>query len=480
MIYEAYVIGFKEGFKIGIVWLVFYSYLVLNDRKTLIKPFYFGLFFVSLVSVISFFLPQGLIAKEYLSNVIAMSFAFFLILSAVALFHASGINLFRPLQKITLITQTSQKSPHPPDNPPSPPSGSSRFDFSKGGLGGIIVFLFTLLFFAPDTIGSAFFLKKLAFMKGTELMTYTSAFIGLFIVIAIFFIIVKFYKSYWIGSFFDAPQLLLFLAIVKLLGSGIKGIAELSLIPSVQRGFMKFIHDFIHQTFVLLMVPDHPLLETTVWNFIGIFFGSNLASVASLIILLFFPFMFIYHSLFKPLPEPEVQTGAQKRKIMSLLLSNKRKKALPVIFFIGFIVIAWFSQSGETVSQLYKPKPRPVVVEKGIVMIPLNDPTMDLMDGALHKFSLMHQGEEVRIMIIKKSDNTLSVCLDACEICPPEGYGQREDHVVCIYCNTPIPIDTLGEAGGCNPIPLTAMIDERFVKIELNEILKKWGFVKAK
>lgn len=466
MIYEAYVIGFKEGFKIGIVWLVFYSYLVLNDRKTLIKPFYFGLFFVSLVSVISFFLPQGLIVKDYLSNVIAMSFAFFLILSAALLLHASGINLFGPLQKITLITQTSQESPHPP--------------FSKEGLGGILVFLFTLLFFAPDTIGSAFFLKKLAFMKGAELMTYTSAFIGLFIAVAIFFIVVKFYKPYWIGSFFDVSQLLLFLAIVKLLGSGIEGISELSLIPSVQRGFMKFIHDFVHQTFVLLMVPDHPLLKATVWNFIGIFFGSNLAFIASLIILLFFPFMFIYHSLFKPLPEPEAQTSVQRRKIKSLLLSNKRKKALPVIFFIGLILFAWFSQSGESVSQLYKPKPRPVVVDKGIVMIPLNDPTMDLMDGALHKFSLIHQGEEIRILIIKKSDNSLSICLDACEICPPEGYGQREDHVVCIYCNTPIPIDTLGKAGGCNPIPLTAMIDERFVKIELNEILEKWGFVKPK
>jgi uncharacterized membrane protein len=457
MIYETYVIGLKEGLKIGIVWLVFHSYLVLNDRKTLIKPFYFGLFFVSLVSVISFFLPQGLIIKEHLSNVIAMSFAFFFILSAAALFYASGINLFGESQRIKGIFRM----------------------FKGNAITNAIVFLSTFLFFSPESIGTVFFLKKLAFMKGTELMTYTSAFIGLFIAVAIFFTIVKFYKPYWIGSFFDAPQLILFLAIVKLLGSGIKGIAELSLIPSVQRGFMKFIHDFIHQTFVLLMVPDHPLLKTTVWNFIGIFFGSNLASGASLIILLFFPFMFIYHSLFKPLPEPEVQTGAQKRKIMSLLLSNRRRKALPVIFFIGLILIAWFSQRGETVSQLYKPKPRPVVVDKGIVIIPLNDPTMDLMDGALHKFSLIHRGEEVRIIIIKKSDNTLSVCLDACEICPPEGYGQREDHIVCIYCNTPIPIDTLGKAGGCNPIPLTAVIDERFVKIELNEILKKWGFVKT-
>jgi hypothetical protein len=70
--------------------------------------------------------------------------------------------------------------------------------------------------------------------------------------------VTKLYKPFWLGSFFALPQLLLFFAMVKLFGSGIKGITELSLIPSVQRGFMKFIHDFVHQTFVMLMVPDHP------------------------------------------------------------------------------------------------------------------------------------------------------------------------------------------------------------------------------
>jgi uncharacterized membrane protein len=79
--------------------------------------------------------------------------------------------------------------------------------------------------------------------------------------------------------------------------------------------------------------------------------------------------------------------------------------------------------------------------------------------------------------VIKKADNSLSVCLDACEICPPVGYGQRDNHVVCIYCMTPIPVDTLGDPGGCNPIPLTAAIDDNFIRVELKEIIKKWGFV---
>jgi uncharacterized membrane protein len=454
MIIGAKLIGFKEGLKIGIIWLVFYSYLLRNDKRSLIRPFYLGLLFVFLSSVCSFFLlPKGISVRDYLGNLISMSFALFLILSVSALFHESGINLLGPLQ---------------------------RFSFSatlKRLIEGLVVFLLTLLFFLPDSIGSLFFLRELSFMKESTLV-YLYAFIGFSISILVLYLIVKLYKPYqWLGNFFDVPQLLLFLAMVKLLGSGIKDIAELSLIPSVQRGFMKFTHDVIHQTFVLLMVPDHPLLKTTVWNFIGIFFGSNFASFVSLFMLLFFPLLFLYHRLFKPLPEPKASTSVEKRKIKSSLLSERRRKALPVIFFIGFILIAWFSQTEESVSQLYKPRPRPVVVDRGVVLIPMKDPTMDLMDGSLHKFSLVHEGEEIRILVVKRPDGRLSVCLDACENCPPEGYAQRGSHVICIYCNTPIPVQTLGEAGGCNPIPLRAVIDERYIRIELSEILRKWGFV---
>jgi uncharacterized membrane protein len=457
MIYEAQLIAFKEGLKIAIVWLVFYSYLVLKERRYLIKPFYLALLLVVILSAVSLFLPRGLIAREYLGSVISMSFAFFLIMSAAALFHVSGVHLFGGQDIL------------------------KQFSVMNGNTtaANAIVFITTLLFFIPDSLGSVYFLRELSFMREDVLMTSASALSGLVIAAILLFAVVRLYKPYWIGNFYDIPQLLLFLAIVKLLGSGIQGVAELSLIPSVQRGFMKFTHDFVHHTFLILMVPDHPLLKMTVWNFIGFFFGSNFASFASLLILLFFPFLFVYHSLLKPVPEPEAQTAVSRRKLKSQLLSDRRKKALPVIVFIGLILVSWFSQGKEQISQMYIPKPRPIVVDRGFILIPVKDPTMNLRDGALHTFSLIYGGENIRILIIKKRDNTLTVTLDACEICPPEGYGLRGDHVVCIYCKSPIPIDTLGKPGGCNPIPLVAKVDELFVRIEVKEILKKWGFMKS-
>jgi uncharacterized membrane protein len=449
IIFEAKLVGFKEGLKIGLVWLVFYSYLLSNKKKELIKPFYAALALSFFLAFSSLFFSDNLISKEIIGKIISFSFAIFLIISGAALYHSSGVNLI----------------------------GKGDF-LNKIPVSSSIVFLLTLFFFLPDSTGSLIFLKELAFIKENEVMTYLSAFLGLLIASVIFFTLIKLYRPYGLGSFFDLPQLLLFLAMVKLFGSGISGISELSLIPSVQRGFMKFIHDLVHQTFVMLMVPDHPLLKMTTWNFIGFFFGSGFASIISLFLLLTLPAIFIYHTLFKPLPEPHGGTKISRRKIKSLMLSDRRRKALPVILFSVFILLTWFSHGEETVSKIYTPEPRPVVMDRGFIIIPLKDPAMDLMDGRLYKFSLRYEGEEIRIIVIRKSDNALSVCLDACEICPPAGYGQRDDHVVCIYCNTPIAVDSLGEPGGCNPIPLAAEIDDRYIRIEMKEILKKWGFLK--
>ncbi|RJQ47628.1 MAG: DUF2318 domain-containing protein [Nitrospiraceae bacterium] len=462
LIHEALLIGFKEAAKAGLVWLVFYSYLVVNDRKNFVKPFYMGLLVSFLIVFMSQFLPSDIVTKENAGNIISMSFALFLIMSGAALFHVSGTNMLS-------ISASGYGSTLPEE---------TQVPSLKPAAWGIIVLLFTVIFFAPDGMGSLLQLRELSYIKGRGSMSYISALIGVAVVAAVLFTVVGLYKPYKIGGFFDVPQLLLFLAMVKLFGSGAKEFAELSLLPSVQRGFMKFAHDFVHQVFLFLMVPDHPLLKATFWNFIGIFFGPDFASLVSLIILLLFPFMFLYHSLRETLPEPETRSVAEGRKIKAFILSGRRKRALPVACFIVLILIAWFSRSEETIMQMYLPKPIPVVADRGVVMIPVRDPTMNVMDGSLHKFSVSYEGRQYRLILIKKWDNTLAAALDACEMCPPEGYGLRDDHVVCIYCGTPIPVNTLGLPGGCNPIPLAFTIEGGFVKIEIHDIVKKWGFIK--
>lgn len=451
VIYEAFWVGLKEALKVGLVWTALFSFLSVIDNKKLIKFFSYGVFLSFVCALYVFALSVTPQLKEQISRFIDTSFALFFISSAFLLAHNSGINLF----------------------------GAADSIFAKTAIKGGLLILLSALYFTPDFTGNAAFLMELAEVKENPPAVYISAAAGILFVASAFYASRKRIGLNLIGSFLGLPQLFLFVSMVKLLGGGIKGFSGISLIPSVQTGFMKFFHDFVHQFFVILMVPDHPLLKTTAWNFIGILFGPNFSSAVALTALLALPVIFLSHSLIEPLPEPAAETSADKRKIKSLLMSDRRRKAVPFLFFMIFIVAAWFSESGENIARLYIPKPRPVVEDKGIVMIPLKDPTMDVRDGALYKFSLSYRGEEMRILVIKKDDGKLSVCLDACEICPPRGYGQKQGFVVCIYCNTPIPVSTLGQPGGCNPIPLHVSIDDNFIRIGLSEMLQKWDYVKS-
>jgi hypothetical protein len=449
--FEAKLIGFKEGLKAAIVWLVIYSYLLGRGRERLINAFYAGIILSYLTVIACLFSVRTLPSPETAGNFISMSFALFLILSGALLYHSSGVNIFFGRDHI-----------------------GDRFAW-------VIIFSFSIAFFVPDTAGILIFLDQLAIMRGSPYTTYINALSGFVIAIVIIIAAVRLYRPYGIGSFFDLPQIFLFVAMVKLFGSGIKGVTELSLIPSVQKGFMKFIHDVVHQTFIMLLVPDHPLLKQTTWNFIGVFFGPAFASSASLVILLVLPIKFIYQSLILPPREPvETTSGVMRRKLLSVILSERRKKAIPVIIFTLIIIAGWISGSSEQISRMYIPTARPVVADAGVISIPIKDATTDLMDGNLHKFSLSYNGEEIRFMVIKKSDDTLAVSLDACEICPPDGYGLRAGHVICIYCGTPIPVDSLGNPGGCNPVPLVFDTDGKLLRIQLDEIVKKWGFVRLK
>jgi hypothetical protein len=459
VLYESFIIGAKEGLKAGVILIVFYSFIQSIQRQNLIRPFYAGLFTALLFSI-PFLLFKGFdFFRNYIEKIIGLSFAVVFLISGLSLLHKTETDLFSLIRSLFKTNVAF---------------------WSK--IIAIIIYFATIFYFLPDFAGSALFVKDYSMMKETIWGVYIPVFFGFLVVFLISFLLIrsKFKIMNKVGGFFDLSQFFLFLAIVKLLGGGIKGFAELSLIPSVQRGIMKFMHDLIHQVFVLLMVPDHPILRTTLWDFIGFFFGPNISSVLSLFILLFLPILFLYHSLLKPLPEITNVIGAERRKVKFNILSERRRKSVPVFIYIIFILFLWFSGKGEEAMKLYNPAPKPVVSEKGVILIPINDPTMDLFDGRLHKFTLKHEQEMITFLIIKKQNGSLAVCLDACEICPPiDGYGQREDHVVCIYCNTPIPIHTLGEKGGCNPIPLVYGIDDKFVKIELTEIIKKWQYVKA-
>ncbi|MBI5140832.1 MAG: DUF2318 domain-containing protein [Nitrospirae bacterium] len=332
------------------------------------------------------------------------------------------------------------------------------------------------VYLLPDFAGSALHLRETALMRGNAVSVFATSTAGFIALSALFIRFRRNVLSPDFGAFFGLPQTLLFLAVMRLLLGGAGGGSGWSIIPAMQALTMKFVHDVVHHVFSIILVPDHPLLRVTVWNFIGFFFGPNFSMMVTAGLLVTPPVMFVKRILFAPDVDGHVfETAAERRLYRADVRLSRRKEAAAGIVFIAVILAAWFIQGGESPTTRYNPAPKPVVEDKGVVVIPLKDPTMNLKDGAIHKFSLARDdGSVMRLLVTARSDGSLAVCLDACEICPPDGYGQSGKTVICLFCDTPIPTDTLGKAGGCNPIPVRAEVTAADIRISVAEIVDKW------
>lgn len=443
LIVDTAIIGSKEALKLALVWYVCRSFFDAYGRARLMRSFYFGVAVASGLFVLSFFMPHDMAARDTVARLTGYVFFLFFMAALVLMYD-------------------------PPDKLP----GGVLF------LEPVIVFAATALYFSPDIVGASLFVRERAVLSEGVAGIYVSGAVAFAASLALTaFLLRRPLKR--ARSYLGPAEVFVFLALVKFIGGGTKGFAEISLVPSVQQGLMKFVHDAVHQSLLLIMVPDHPLLVTTAWNFIGFFFSTAVAGLLALLILAGPMLGHLYITLTADINIPEgMDSGAERRMHRARERAFRRRRSVMAAAFALVVFVSWYSVgAGRATASLDLPDPRPLVPESGIVTMDLSGPGFDLMDGGLHKFSVVLEGETVVLLAIRKPDGKLAVALDACEICPPEGYGRSGGHVVCVFCMTPIPIETLGRPGGCNPIPLKVEIKDSSVLVTMEEIASKWRYV---
>jgi uncharacterized membrane protein len=93
-----------------------------------------------------------------------------------------------------------------------------------------------------------------------------------------------------------------------------------------------------------------------------------------------------------------------------------------------------------------------VTFSNGRVSIPLTT----VSDGDLHRFQAQENGMPIRFWLYLKPDGKIATVFDACEICGSVGFYKSANGVVCKNCSAPINPQSVGTAGGCNPVPLKA------------------------
>ncbi len=102
-----------------------------------------------------------------------------------------------------------------------------------------------------------------------------------------------------------------------------------------------------------------------------------------------------------------------------------------------------------------------VAFDAGRIVVPI----AQIADDDLHRYAVTINGTEVRFFLYRKPDGKVATVFDACEVCGPVGFTRGSNGLVCKNCAAPINGQSVGQAGGCNPIPLKASVEGENVVI---------------
>jgi hypothetical protein len=262
--------------------------------------------------------------------------------------------------------------------------------------------------------------------------------------------------------------------LVALLLFSASSILRLDLFSPLSMKVMKGIHDFVHQFMESILTPDHLFVRPIVWKLIGLLFGKGVGFWGGMVIW-FTPAVLVALAVhFQRLPSvAHIRQGAQRRKLLAAALGERRSRLIAPLASVAILGAAAYQSSFPTV-EYWDPKPIPVTAsQSGEIFIPKKG-EIDLADGKLHKYLFKQGGHNVRFFVLLSPAGQLTVDLDACAICKPDGYGQAEGSVICYYCKTLIPLDTVGKPGGCNPVPVRFTERADGVAIDAMTLVNGW------
>jgi high-affinity iron transporter len=258
-------------------------------------------------------------------------------------------------------------------------------------------------------------------LNSSELMSFLGTLMGVLAAIAFGVMFVKGSVRINLQKFFRVTTAIMFLVAAQLLISGLHELSESGVIPSSKRE----------------MAIIGPIVSND-W-----FFFATIIALAALMVL--------FDARRREAVVPASASPAERRKVM--WTARRERLWMTSVYTFSFVFIVMVTAEfiySKSVSALSPATP--VVFTNGEVTIPL----ARVSDGDLHRFQANEQGTEIRFWLYQKPDGKIATVFDACEICGSVGFYKTANGVACKNCGAPINPQSVGAAGGCNPVPLKA------------------------
>ncbi len=272
-------------------------------------------------------------------------------------------------------------------------------------------------------------------LNSSELMSFLGTLLGVLAAIAFGVMFVKGSVRINLQKFFRVTTAILFLVAAQLIIAGLHELSESGVIPSSK----------------MEMSIIGPIVRNDLFFFVTIF------ALAALMILL---------DAKRREPVAAPSSAAERRK--ALWSARKERLWMASVYIFSFIFIAMLTaEFVYAKSQSALSPSTEVTFVNGQVKIPLSQ----VSDGDLHRFQATENGTQIRFFLYQKPDGKIATVFDACQICGAVGFYKSSNGVICKNCAAPINPQSVGTAGGCNPIPLNSTLTADSIIIQEADVV---------
>ena len=295
---------------------------------------------------------------------------------------------------------------------------------AAAGTSKIGLFFFVFLLVLREGVETVLILSAVS-LNSTELLSFMGTLLGISVAVVFGVLFIRGSVKINLQRFFRVTSVILYFVTFQLVVSGLHELSENGVLPS--------------------SAAEMRLIGPIVRN--DLFFFVTMLALAMLMILM-----------------------EQKRRIPAALAADaspadrrraqwsQRREKMWMSLVVGASFLFIFLSTAEFIyakssTALSATSPVTLVGEQVTV------PTAEVNDDKLHRYGVhVDDGRgaspEVRFLLYKKPDGNIVSVADACTICGPVGFYIGSQGITCKMCASPLVPASMGQPGGCSPIPL--------------------------
>jgi FTR1 family protein len=417
---QAFIITLREGVEASLIVGIIFAYLSKVGRPELKKTVFWALGAAVAASVgAAIVIARTQFNSDIFEGWVMLAAAAFVV-SMIWFMHRTARGMKGEIEKkIASLTGIGQ--------------GLVNKDTVDKEVSKVGLFFFVFLLVLREGVETVLILSAVS-LNSTEILSFTGTVLGIAVAVVFGVLFIRGSVKINLQRFFRVTTVILYFVTFQLVVSGLHELSENGVLPS--------------------SAAEMRLIGPIVRN--DLFFFVTMLALAGLMMLM------EYKRRAPALPDATASlTDAARRK--AAWTARREKMWMTAVVTASFLFI--FLSTAEFIyakssTELSPAAPVTLVGEQVTL------PTADLNDDKLHRFAVRidsdgaagAKSQEVRFLLFKKPDGNIVSVADACSICGPVGFYIGSQGITCKMCASPLNAASMGEAGGCNPIPLKSTV----------------------